>query len=140
MTSSKWYGVRSTFKRAHEDLFEPNYTVEFFNYSGGDWSPDDDEFTGESRDSIGTANVEIVPPAIDSTVRTEGTSFSWDTSIRLPLDDAPVSDFVPLGEDSKRPTEVEITDNVEDKTEVYELHGFSEERGSGMVMCRIVEM
>jgi len=140
MTSSKWNKCRDTFSRAHEDLFEPNYDAEFYNYTGGTWDPDADEFTGESRDSIGTSNVEIVPPAIDSTVRTEGTSFSWDTSIRLPLDDAPVGSFVPLGEDGQRPTEVEITDNVENKTETYELHGFSEERGSGFVMCRIVEM
>lgn len=136
---SKWDSVRSTFKRAHESLFDSRYNAEFVNYSGGSWSPTDDDFSGESEASVGSANVEIVPPAIDASVDNDGTSVSFDTSIRLPEDDAPVSEFVVLGEDNDRPTEVEITDRQDGSTETYELHGYKNELGSGMIMCRLVE-
>jgi hypothetical protein len=124
----------------HGELFSgTRYEAEFFNYSGGAYDPDEGEITGESRTSIGTAQVELVPPGMDTTVDVDGTSSSWDTSIRLPTDTGLVSDFVPLGEDNERPTEVEISDQVENDTDTYELHAYSEERGSGMVMCRLVE-
>jgi len=131
---------RETLAREHDDVFgDSRYEAEFFNYSGGSYDPDRGEVTGETRSSIGTAQVELVPPATDTTVDVDGTSFSWDTSIRLPTDTGLVSDFVPLGVDNERPTEVEISDQVEDDTDTYELHAHSEERGSGMVMCRLVE-
>lgn len=137
---SQWDRVRSTFERVHADLFEgTRYQAEFFNYSGGSYDPDDGHIEGESRTSIGTEDVEIVPPSIDTSVRVGGTSFSWDTSIRLPQSDGLVSNFKPLGEDAERPTEVEITDQVEDDTELYELHGYNNELGSGLIMCRLVE-
>lgn len=139
---SKFDRVRSSFSRAHDGLFDgqSRYEVTLYNYDSGSYDPNTGEVTGESRTNIGSADIEIVPPAIDSTVRTDGTSFSWDTSARLPEDDAPVSDFIPLGEDNERPTEVELTDTVEDDTTVYQLHGYKPEYGSGMVMLRLVEL
>lgn len=131
---------RETVERLHDGLFDgTRYQAEFFNHSGGSYNPSKGEITGESRTSIGTAQVELVPPGMDTTVDVDGTSFSWDTSIRLPTDTGLVSDFKPLGTDNERPTEVEVSDQVENDTDTYELHGFSEERGSGMVMCRLVE-
>lgn len=131
---------RRAFRRAHDDLFSGDtYNAEFFNYSGGTWDPDADEITGESRSSIGTKQVEIVPPAMDTTVDVDGTSFSWDTSIRLESDTSLVANFKPLGDDSDRPTEVEVDEGIENGTTKYQLHGYKEERGSGMVMCRLVE-
>lgn len=137
---SHWDQVRNSFSRAHGDLFQGSrYQAEFFNYSGGSWDPDADEFTGESRSSLGTENVEIVPPAQDSSVRVSGTSFSWDTSIRFPEEDSVVGSLKPLGEDADRPTEVEITDQEDGSTELFELHSYTTELGSGMLMCRLVE-
>jgi len=83
--------------------------------------------------------VEATRPDTDSTVDTDGTSFDWTTSIRLPESDAGVSDWKPLGEDNQKPTEVEITDQKDDSTEVYQLHSYTTEIGSGMVMARLVE-
>lgn len=137
---TEWNRVRRSFDRAHYSLFSGSrYTAEFFNYSQGTWDPDNDEFTGENRNSIGTAQIEIVPPAQDSTIEVDGTSLDWTTSIRLPEDETLVSSFVPLGEESERPTEVEIQDTKTDSTELYELHGYTTELGSGFIMCRLVE-
>jgi len=137
---SQWDQVRDSFDRAHSDLFEGRrYSAEFFNISQGTRSNLNDDYSGESRVSIGTIQVEMVPPAIDSTVRTEGTSFSWDTSIRFPEDESIVGQLKPLGEDSQKPTEVEIEDDQDSEIETYELHGYSVEKGSGMVMCRLKE-
>jgi len=115
------------------------YTAEFFNYSQGTWDPDADEMTGETRSSIGTANVEIVPPAQDSTIDLQGTDISWSTSIRFPEDETITSAFQPLGTENERPTEVEITDQKDGSTETYELHSYTTELGSGMIMCRLQE-
>lgn len=137
---SKWNRVRDSFKRAHSDLFETNrYSAEFFNHTTGTYNPDTGDMEGQTRSSIGSTHVEIVPPAMDSTVDVDGTSLSWTTSIRFPEDDALVNQFVPLGEDSEKPTEVEISDEKTGSDETYELHGYSTEKGSGMVMCRLVE-
>lgn len=199
---SKWVQVRNSFSRVHDDLFETaRYSCEFFNYSGGSYDPDTGQVGGESRTSIGSTTVEIVPPAIDSTVDNQGTSFSWDTSIRFPIGTGSltVSDtytippgttesydsvtiesgatltvngeliagtltnngtlndngsvivlnasgtntfsqsLTTLGEDNEKPTEVEISDEKSGSTTIYELHGYSVEKGSGMIMCRLVE-
>jgi len=188
---------RGTFARLHDELFTSGYEAEFINTTQGTRSNLDDSYSGESKQSIGTINVEIVPPAIDSTVRQEGTSFSWDTSIRFPLafGDLTVSEdrtiqsgetlvfntvvvksgvtltvngtlvtetltvngttagtgqitvlnetfpkaLKLLGEDNERPTLVDISDPKDDETDRYELHGYSYEKGSGMLMCRLVE-
>lgn len=136
----KWSGFQRSVERAHNDLYsQATYSAEFFNISKGTRDNLNDEYTGETRDSIGTIQVEIVPPAIDSTVETEGTDFDWTTSIRFPEDESVVGSLVPLGVESQKPTEVEISDNQDDSTTVYELHGYSIEKGSGMVMCRLVE-
>jgi hypothetical protein len=138
--ANKWDRVHSSFDRAHSDLFSlDTYAATFFNISQGTRDNLNDEYTGESRNSIGTIQVELVPPAIDSTVRTEGTSFSWDTSIRFPLDESVVGSLKPYGEDNEQPTEVEIIDDQDNDNETYQLQGYSIEKGSDMVMCRLVE-
>jgi len=132
---------RRAFDRAHDDLFPGDrYDVAFYNYNSGSYDPDTGEMTGQSRSSIATTNIELVPPAMDTTVSIDGTNFSWDTSARLPEDDAPVSDFVPLGEDNEKPTELDITDTTNNDIDTYQLHGYSPERGSGFVMLRLVEL
>jgi len=138
---SKYDKVRETFTRVHNDLFSGSrYSADFYNYTGGTYDPSTGAVTGESRDKFGTENVEIVPPAQDSSVDVDGTSFSWDTSIRFPQTDSVVSNLTPLGEDNERPTEVEITNQKDDSTEIYELHSYTTEIGSGFIMARIKEM
>lgn len=137
--ANKWDAVAESFERAHNDLFsQATYTAEFFNYSTGTYDPDTGEIDGQTRSSIGSIQVEVVPPSMDTSIENEGHSFDWDTSIRFPTEDKP-GDLVPLGEDNERPTEVEIEDDEESADVVYELHGYSVEKGSGMVMCRLVE-
>jgi len=133
--------TRATLTRLHGDVFgqDSRYSAEFFNYSAGSYNPDTGEVEGATQTSIGTTNIEFVPPRMDTTVDVDGTSFSWDTSARLPESDVPVGEFVPLGADNRKPTEVAITDPTTDETDMYELHGYSPERGSGMVMVRLVE-
>jgi len=136
---TKWDRFQSSLERAHDDLFfDGDYEAEFINTSVGTRDNASDEFTGETETSLGTINVEIVPPGMDTTVRETGTSFSWDTSIRFPTENKP-GDLVPLGDDNQQPTEVRITDPEEDDTDEFELHGYSYEKGSGMLMCRLVE-
>jgi hypothetical protein len=194
---SKLDQIRGTFNRVHSDLFDAAYEAEFINTSRGTRDNATDSFTGETETSIGTIPVEIVPPAMDTTVRETGTSFSWDTSIRFPenngtktvsqdetiqsgttqvfdivtvesgatltvegtlvtdtltvngtltnngtvtvLDSDFAAELNPLGEDNQQPTEVVITDPSDDGVDEYELHGYSYEKGSGMLMCRLVE-
>lgn len=84
--TSKWDAVQGTFSRVHDDLFPSDeYLVEFFNYSQGTYDPSEGEMTGQSRTSIGTADVEIVPPNMDTSVENTGTDLNWDTSIRFPI-------------------------------------------------------
>jgi len=196
--------VRRTFERAHGDLFTGSrYQAEFYDYSGGTYNPDTGDIEGSTRSSIGTEDVEYIPPSIDTSVRVGGTSFSWDTSIRLTVPTQPlvvsggetvtiesdttdvfssvtvetngtleingtlitksVTDngtidtngtltavnttaenpflalLTPLGVDGEKPTEIELTDQVKGETETYELHGYNNEVGSGMILCRLVE-
>jgi len=135
---SKLDRVRQSFDRAHDDLFDADYEAEFINTSVGTRDNAADTFSGETETSLGTIEVEIVPPAMDTTVRETGTSFSWDTSIRFPTEDKP-GELVPLGDDNRQPTEVIITDPEDDGPDEFELHGYSYEKGSGMLMCRLVE-
>jgi hypothetical protein len=136
---SKWDRFQSSVGRAHEDLFfASEYSAEFINTSVGSRDNKTDEFTGETETSLGSIDVEIVPPAMDTTIRETGTSFSWDTSIRFPTEDKP-GELVPLGNDNRKPTIVKISDPEDDGTDDYELHGYSYEKGSGMLMCRLVE-
>jgi len=197
---SQWDSVRRTFERVHSDLFESTlYDAEFFSYTNGTY--DSGEITGKSRISIGEINVEIVPPATDTTIDIDGTDLSFSTSIRFPLDfdDLVVADgetvtinssqkqyfetvtvesggtvdinglltttavdndgtinvqngtlrvldegfvdsITPPGEDVDKPSEVEITDNIDNSTEIYQAHAYSEEKGSGMVMIRLEEL
>lgn len=140
--SDKWTRVQASFDRAHDDLFSLEaYTCDFFNYSQGSYDPDTGEMTGQSRDStpFATVQCEIVPPGQDSTVETDGTSFSWTTSIRVPETSAIVGSLVPLGEDAERPTEVEIHDPEDNANDTFELHSYTYEKGSGFIMCRLIE-
>jgi len=196
---------RRAFGRVHNDLFSGGrYSAELYNYpdpSAGDYDPDTGTITDGSRQTLGTHIVEIVPPNMDTTVDTDGTNLSWDTSIRFPFarqdltvesgetytvesgdteeynaitvesnatlkvdgtlvgygtltvngtldnngtvvtwSDGTFGETIrTLGDDNKRPTEVEITDEVGNDTTVYELHGYQEEKGNGMIMCRLVE-
>jgi hypothetical protein len=132
--------IRGTFDRFHDDFFSTDrYSAEFFNHTQGTRDNLTDDFNGETRESIGTIQVEMVPPSIDSSVRSTGTSFSWDTSIRFPLDESVVGSLLPLGEDNQQATEIEIEDDQDSGIETYELHGYSVEKGSGMVKCRLKE-
>lgn len=136
---SKWNQVRGSLTRAHNDLFDATYTADFYEHTGGSYDPNEGEITGETRGAIATGiAVEIVPPGMDTTVDTDGTSFSWDTSIRLP-NESFTSRLVPLGVESAKPTEVEVVDETDSSVTVYELHGYSSERGSGMILARLVE-
>ena len=139
--TNKWDTTRGTLDRVHGDVFggQSRYTAAFYNYSGGQWDPDNDEVTGETRGSIGTVQVELVPPGQDSTVDTDGTSMSWTTSIRFPEDESVAGSLTPLGVDSERPTEVELSDQQDDSTAVFELHSYTTEAGSGMLLCRLAE-
>lgn len=128
-------------QRLHTDLFaqDSRYSAEFYNYSAGSYNPDTGEVEGETRGTVATTNVELVPPRMDTTVDVDGTSFSWDTSARLPEADVPVDEFVPLGVDNQKPTEVEISDPTTGDSDLFELHGYTPERGSGFVMVRLVQ-
>jgi len=135
---SKWDRVKDSFGRAHADLFSADYEAEFVNTSLGTRDNATDSFSGETETSLGTIEVEIVPPAMDTTVRETGTSFSWDTTIRFPTEDKP-GDLVPLGEENRQTTEVIISDPEESEGDEFELHGYSYEKGSGVLRCRLVE-
>jgi hypothetical protein len=135
--TNKWDAV--PFERAHEDLFfQPEYDVTFHNYSGGSYDPDTGRVTGETRSQVGSENVEITTPSIDDNIRIDGTSFSWDLTIRFPEEDDIISELVPLGVDNERPTEVEISEPV-DGTDTFELLGYAFEKGSGMIQCKLTE-
>ena len=136
--TGKWDQVRETFERVHDDLFDADYEAEFVNTSLGTRDNATDSFSGETETSLGTIPVEIVPPAMDTTVRETGTSFSWDTSIRFPVEDKP-GELIPLGEENQQATEVIIQDPEDDGPDEFELHGYSYEKGSGMLRCRLVE-
>ncbi len=130
----KWDRVRDSFERSHNDLGFPEATFE--NYTGATYNPDTGQKEGGSWSSIGTAEVEFVPPSVDSTVSIEsGTSLGFDTSLRLPQ--SAVSglsgSLVPYGEDSQKPTRITV-----EGTE-YELQGNPTEHGSGMLMLRVTE-
>jgi len=134
----KWDSVRTSMERTHSDLYSDGYTATFYNYTGGSYDPAEGEITGRSRSKTDTVDVELVPPEIDSTVDVDGTEASWSTSIRFPESESITGSLVSLGEESERPTEVEVSD-VDDSVTVYELHGYRRERGSGMLLARLVE-
>jgi len=138
---SQWDSVRRSFRRAHSDLFDrqARYEAEFINISQGTWDPDNDEMTGETENTIGTEDVEIVPPAQDTSIDLQGTDVDWSTSIRFPQDDSIVGSLKPLGVDDEQPTKVEITDQQSGDIERFQLHSYTTEIGSGLIMCRLQE-
>lgn len=136
---SQWDRFEQTIAREQDTGFDfPSAT--FYNYTTGTYDPDSGDMSGQTRTEVATETVEYVPPTIDTTVDVDGTSFSWDTSIRFADTDGVANDLVPLGEDSEQPTEVELVDTADGGTTTYELHGYSVEEGSGMIMCRLVEL
>lgn len=137
---NKWDTTRGTLDRIHGDLFEGGrYSATFYNYGSGAYNPDTGEMEGETRTLVDSIQVELVPPGQDSTVESDGTSFNWSTSIRFPEAGGVVGSLTPLGVDSERPTEVLVTDQQDDTTTSFELHSYTTEVGSGMVMCRLAE-
>jgi len=130
---SKWDSFRSSLGRVHDDMGYPTATVE--NWTGATLDKSGD-MTGGTWESIGTIDVELVPPSIDSSVSIEsGTELGFDTSLRAPQSDVDAlsQDLVPYGEDAEKPTRI----TVEGTT--YELQGNRPEDGSGMVMLRVTE-
>jgi len=137
---NKWNRFQDSVDRAHRDLFfSEEYTATFYNRASGSYDPDEGRMSGQSRSQLAEFEVEIVPPAQDTTVDVDGTNLDFTTSIRFPQDRLNSGDLIPLGEDNRRPTEVEISNPQESDKDVYELHGYSYEKGSEMLMCRLVE-
>lgn len=140
---TKWDSVRRSFDRAHSDLFSRSeYQATFYNYpdpTTGDYDPNTGEIDEGSRSQFAQFHVEFVPPGMDTTVDVDGTSFSWDSSIRFPQDKVSQGDLVPLGEDNERPTEVDLSDPNDANATTYQLHGYTTEQGSQMYMCRLIE-
>ena len=79
---SKWGQVKGTFGRAHNQFGFP--TAEFLNYN--ETGITKGNVVGEYQ-SIGTLDVEFVPPSSDSTVDEQGTHLGFSTSIRVPEPD-----------------------------------------------------
>jgi len=137
---NKWNRFQDAADRAHQDLFfASEYTATFYNRDSGSYDPDEGKMIGQSRSQLASFDVEVVPPAQDTTVDVDGTNLDFTTSIRFPQGELSTGDLIPLGEDNRRPTEVEISNPQESDADIYELHGYSYEKGSEMLMCRLVE-
>lgn len=132
---SKWDQFRATAERAHAEFEFPEATFE--NWGGATYNPDTGQMEGGEWTDIGTAEVEFVPPSVDSTVSTEGgTDLAFDTSLRLPDDDLEAldEDVVPYGEDAEKPTRVTVQGTT------YEVQSNAPEHGSGMILLRVAEV
>jgi len=129
--SSKWDGFRDGLGRIHDDFEFP--TADFSNYT--ETGLEDGQPTG-SYSSIGSIDVEFVPPAADSTVDTEGTHLGFSTSIRAPEQDFDElsEELVQYGEDNQKPTRVEA------RGETYEVQSVVPEDGSRMSLVRLTEV
>ncbi len=131
--ADKWDRFRGATARVHDDMGYPSATVE--NWTGATLDKSGD-MTGGTWESIGTIDVELVPPSIDSSVSVEsGTGLGFDTSLRAPQSavNGLSQDLIPYGADGEKPTRI----TVEGTT--YELQGTRPEDGSGMVMLRVTE-
>jgi len=136
--TSKFDMFRAAGKREHTTTLE-FFTATFYNRAGGSYDPDEGRMINQTRNELASFDVELVPPAMDTTVSVGGTNLDFTTSIRFPQDRLDTNDLNALGEDNTRPTEVEISNPQESDKDVYELHGYSYENGSEMLMCRLVE-
>jgi len=137
---SKWDSFQSAVERAHDDLFfSSEYTATFYNRNSGSYDPDTGTMENQTRSELASFDVEIVPPGMDTTVDVDGTGLDFTTSIRFPQNEVSEDDLIPLGDDNRRPTEVEISNPQESDNDVYELHGYTYEKGSEMYLCRLVE-
>jgi len=131
--SNKWDRFRGALERTHHDFDYPSAQVE--NWTGATLDKSGD-MTGGTWESVGTIDVELVPPSIDSSVSVEsGTELGFDTSLRAPQSDVDAlsQDLVPYGEDAEKPTRITVEGTV------YELQGTRLEHGSGMTMLRVTE-
>jgi hypothetical protein len=133
MPDSKWDRVRGTFDRAHADFEFPTATFE--NYENSVYNPNTGEVDGTWA-TIGSIDVEFVPPSVDATINTEGTGLDFDTSIRMPENDldeltGPINVY---GENAEYPTRVTVEGTK------YEVQGNPPEHGSGMTMLRLTEL
>ena len=128
---SQWDMVRAGFDRSHDAFEFP--TADFSNWTSS--GLEDGQPTG-SYSSIGSIDVEFVPPAADSTVDTEGTHLGFSTSIRAPEQDFDELDesLVQYGEDNEKPTRVEA------RGETYEVQSVVPEDGSRMSLVRLTEV
>lgn len=125
--------------RAHNDLFQQEeYQATFYTYTAGTYDPSTGEVTGATRSELTTAHVEIVPPEVDTTVDLDGSDVDFTTSLQFPKSLFDVTQLDYLGSE-KTPSEVEVGDDVEGDTTTYQVQGYHEKRGSGLVLLRVVE-
>jgi len=91
-----------------------------------------DSVTVDSGETL-TVNGTLYTPSltINGTVNNQNNIVVTNTTL--------IKALTPLGVDNERPTEVELSDPNESDATIYELHGYSLEQGSAMVMCRLVE-
>lgn len=132
---SKWDRFRDTVEGIHRDFEFPEATFE--NWTGSTYNPDTGQMEGGTWTEIGRAEVELVPPSVDSTASVEsGTTLEFDTSLRLPKSSFEDfnDDIVPYDADSQKPTRVAV-----EGTE-YEVMGNVPEHGSGLVLLRVTEI
>jgi len=129
--TSKWGRFRDTLERAHESFEFP--AVEFKNYNK-DGQIVNGNLSG-SYESIGSIDVEFVPPGTDTSVDAEGTHQDFTTSIRVPKPDLNelAGDIQEYGDGDERPTRVEA------EGVGYEVRSVVPEDGSNMVLIRLME-
>ena len=128
---SKWDQVKGTFDRAHNQFGFP--TAEFLNYN--ETGLEKGNVVG-SYQSIGTLDVEFVPPTSDSTVDEQGTHDDFSTRIRVPTSDLDELDesLIAYGADDQKPTRVDV------ENENYEIQAILPEEGSGMTHLPLIEL
>jgi len=128
---TKWDRFRDTLNRAHRDFEFP--TAEFLNYN--ETGLEKGNVVG-SYQSIGTLDVEFVPPTSDSTVDEQGTHDDFSTRIRVPTSDLDELDesLIAYGADDQKPTRVDI------EAENYEIQAILPENGSGMTHLPLIEL
>lgn len=132
--TTKWDSFRGTLDRLHTDFEFPTATFE--NYENGEYNPDTGHISGGGWTSIGSLDVEFVPPQEDTSVDTEGTHLDFDTSIRVPTDDVDElsGELNIYGEGGEYATRVDVQGTV------YETQATIPEHGSGMTLIRLTEI
>lgn len=129
--TTKWGRFQGALDRLHQDFEFPTATFSNWTTTGITSGQPDGSYS-----DIGTIDVEFVPPAVDSTVDTEGTHLGFSTSIRVPQNDLVElsASIVDYGEDNERPTRVSV------ENELYEIQAQVPEHGSDMYLLRLTEV